>query len=62
MTTTSQQIHNRVSKLIKWTCKAEAALTRKQAKKALRKVAKHSLKLAQLEGRAHTERGQESHL
>ena len=42
-------------KIIKWTCRAEDALTRKQALKALRKVAKHSLKLAKLQGRLYTQ-------
>lgn len=40
---------------MKWTNLAEDALTRKQARKALRKVAKHSLKLAKLESLAYAE-------
>ena len=59
MNATAKQIYDRMSKVIKWTCKAEAATTRKQARKALRKVAKHNLKLAHLEGMAYTERAQE---
>ena len=55
----SRQIHDRVIKIMKWTMRAEEASTRKQAQKALRKVAKHSLKLAKLEGRAYNERVKE---
>ena len=49
------KLHEINLKIIKWTCRAEDALTRKQALKALRKVAKHSLKLAKLQGRLYTE-------
>lgn len=59
MTDTAKKIHDRNLKIIKWTCKAEAALTREQAQKALRKIAKHSLKLAKLQGRLYTENNQE---
>ena len=51
----AQQLHERTLKLMKWTCRAEDALTRKQALKALRKVAKHAQKLAMLQGKCHTE-------
>lgn len=57
--TYSQQIHDRVLKIMKWTMRAEDALTRKQAQKALRKIAKHSLKLAKLEQMAYNERVKE---
>ena len=43
------KIHSRVLKIMHWQCKAEDALTRKKAQKALRKIAKHSRKLAELE-------------
>jgi len=46
-------------KLMRWTCRAEEALTRRQALKALKKIAKHSRKLAQLQGRVYTENTQE---
>ena len=55
----AQQLHERTLKLMKWTCRAEEALTRKQALKALRKVAKHTQKLAMLQGRCNTEDIQE---
>jgi len=55
----AQKLHDRTLKLMRWTCRAEDALTRKQAIKALRKVAKHSRKLAQLQGQAYTENTQE---
>jgi len=48
---TSSKIHDRVMKLMIWTCRAEDATTREEAMKALRKVAKHSKKLAKLESR-----------
>ena len=53
------KLHERTLKLMKWTCRAEDALTRKQALKALRKVAKHTRKLAMLQGRCNTEDIQE---
>jgi len=55
----AQKLHDRTLKLMRWTCRAEDALTRRQALKALRKVAKHSRKLAQLQGQAYTENTQE---
>ena len=57
--TYSQQIHDRVLKIMKWTMRAEDAPNREQAQKALRKVAKHSLKLAKLEHMAYNERAKE---
>ena len=51
----SQKLYDRTLKLMKWTCRAEDALTRRQALKALRKVAKHSRKLAKLQGRLYTQ-------
>ena len=53
------KLYDRVQKIAKWTTRAEDALTRKQAQKALRKVAKHSIKLAELQGRAYTEYNKE---
>ena len=55
----SQKLYDRTLKLMRWTCRAEDALTRREALKALRKVAKHSRKLAQLQGRAYAEGTQE---
>ena len=55
----SQKLHDRTLKLMKWSCRAEEALTRKEAQKALRKFAKHSRKLAQLQGRVYAESTQE---
>ena len=55
----AQKIHDRTLKLMKWTVKAEDALNRRQAQKALRKVAKHSTKLAKLQGRLYIEGVQE---
>lgn len=40
-------------KITKWTVECQLALTRRQAIRALRKVAKHSEKLAELEGRLY---------
>ena len=45
----SKKIHDRVLKIMHWQCKAEDALSRDEALKALRKIAKHSIKLAKLE-------------
>ena len=52
---TPKEIYDRMSKIVKWTCKAEEATTRKQAQKALRKIAKHSLKLEQLQAKSYNE-------
>ena len=49
------RLYNRMNKVMKWTCAAEDALTREQAQKALRKVAKHQWKLAKLQAKAYTE-------
>lgn len=46
-------------KIVKWTYKAEQASTKEEVLRALRKIAKHSLKLAELQGRRHTETVQE---
>lgn len=51
----ARKLHERTLKIMKWTTRAEEALTRKQALKALKKIAKHSLKLAKLQGRCDTE-------
>ena len=55
----AQRLWETNQKIAKWTARAEDALTRKQALKALRKIAKHSLKLAKLQGRLYTESTQE---
>ena len=53
------KLYDRMQKIMRWTVAAEDALTREEAQKALRKVAKHSMKLAELQGRAYTEITQE---
>ena len=53
------KLYSRMQKIMRWTVAAEDALTREDAQKALRKVAKHSMKLAELQGRAYTEITQE---
>ena len=53
------KLYDRMQKIMKWTVAAEDALTREDAQKALRKVAKHSNKLAKLQGRSYTEDTQE---
>lgn len=50
----AQKLYERNQKIIKWTCRAEEASTRKEALKALRKIAKHSLKLAKMQSKRHT--------
>ena len=55
----SAKLQDASLKILKWTCRAEDAPTRKYARKCLRKVAKHSLKLAKLQGMAYTLRNQE---
>jgi len=50
---TSSKIHDRVMKLMIWTCRAEDATTREEAMKCLRKIAKHSKKLAKLQSRGY---------
>jgi len=55
----AQKLHDRTLKLMRWTCRAEDAMTRREALKALRKVAKHSRKLAKLQGQAYIESTQE---
>jgi hypothetical protein len=55
----AQRLHERSIKVIEWTCRAESARTRKQAQKALRKIAKHSLKLAKLQARLYNKEVQE---
>lgn len=51
----AQKLHERTLKLMKWTVRAENALTRKQAQRALKKVTRHSEKLAKLQGRLYIE-------
>ena len=51
----SVRLYNRMQKIAKWTVLAEDALTREQAQKALRKVAKHQWKLAKLQAKAYNE-------
>ena len=51
----AQKLYKCNQKILKWTVRAEEAATRKEALKALRKIAKFSLRLAALQGRAYTE-------
>lgn len=53
---TSQKIQDRVLKIMHWQVKAEDARNRAEAQKALRKTAKHSLKLAKLQSEAYCEK------
>jgi len=50
---TSSKIHDRVMKLMIWTCRAEDATTREEAIKCLKKIARHSKKLAKLQSRGY---------
>ena len=50
-----QKLQDAMLKIMKWTCRAEDALTRKKALKALRKVAKWSQKLALLQSEGYTQ-------
>jgi len=54
-----RKLHDRTLKLMKWTCRAEDAMSRKEALRCLKKVAKHSRKLAKLQGQAYIEGTQE---
>jgi hypothetical protein len=49
----AKKLHDRNLKLIEWTCKAEEALTRQEALRALKKIRKHSLKLAKLQSKVY---------
>jgi len=46
----SQDLYEASMKIMKWTVRCEEAVTRKQAAKALRKIAKFSSRLAKLQG------------
>lgn len=50
---TSSKIHDRVMKLMIWTCRAEDAQNREEAMKCLKKIAKHSKKLAKLQRKGY---------
>lgn len=47
------KLHEQMTKIALWTSCAEDATSREEAQKALRKVAKHSLKLAKLQREAY---------
>ena len=49
------KLYDRMQKIMRWTVAAEDALTREDAQKALRKVAKHQWKLAKLQAVSYTE-------
>ena len=54
------KLYNRMQKIMRWTVAAEdAILDGTDARKALRKVAKHSKKLAKLQSRSYAEDTQE---
>ena len=53
----SQKLNDRILKVMTWTCRAEDAETREEAQRCLRKVAKHSLKLARLHNEARERDG-----
>ena len=55
----AQRLYKLNQKILKWTLRADDALTRKDALKALKKIKKHSLKLARLQGTRYTEDIQE---
>jgi hypothetical protein len=55
-TVTSQDLYEVNMKILKWTIRAEEALTRKQARKALRKIAKFSNRLARLQGQRYAQK------
>lgn len=50
---TAQKLYTANQKISKWTVRLENALTRKEATKALRKIAKFSNRLAELQGRLY---------
>lgn len=56
----SQRLYEANQKIAKWTIKCEDALTRKQALKALRKIAKFSNRLATLQGLLYTQESEQS--
>ena len=56
----SQRLYETNRKIIKWTVKCEDAMTRKQALKALRKIAKFSKRLARLQGLLYTQENERS--
>ena len=56
----SQKLYEANQKIAKWTVKCEDAMTRKQALKALRKIAKFSNRLARLQGLLYTQESERS--
>lgn len=60
--TLAQKICKVNQKIAKWTVRCEVALTRADAIKALRKIAKHTDKLAELQGQLYTYRSTEDFL
>ena len=58
-TVTSQDLYEANMKILKWTVKCEEALTPKQARKSLRKIAKFSNKLARLQGQRYAQEAME---
>lgn len=52
---TTQDLYEANMKIMKWTVRCEEAVTRKQAAKALRKIAKFSTRLSWLQGRLYAQ-------
>ena len=52
---TAKKLYDLNQKILKWACKAEDASTCSQKLRALRKIAEHSIKLAELLGRLNAE-------
>ena len=61
-TVTSQDLYDTNMKVLKWTVRCEEALTPKQARKALRKIAKFSNRLARLQGQRYAQETTEDSL
>ena len=54
-TVTSQDLYDTNMKILKWTVRCEEALTPKQARRALKKIAKFSNRLAKLQGLSYAQ-------
>jgi hypothetical protein len=54
-TVTSQDLYEANMKILKWTVRCEEALTPKQARRALKKIAKFSNRLARLQGQHYAQ-------
>ncbi len=54
-TVTAQDLYEANMKIMKWTIRCEEAVTRKQAAKALRKIAKFSNRLTKLKSQRYAQ-------